>query len=234
MDWSRRSAEVSRPALKILHFLRQIFPVAGLEILNAGMDHPVLDSHHPVLILCDAVEGEHGKDGLIVKFLKGHKDIFPAGMVSVFPGSAGPSEDHKQPAGSRPQGIDGAAVVYKKWAGMLSFVAHQLRLQRLAERALQHFDGVPVDTGQLQGIYRDISVGPAAVAASLAAGDRAVPLPLGPLYGYGRAFVEHGESIEEQGKPWIHLLGLRKAQARRSGDVVFLMGFLHPMSCFHQ
>ena len=187
-----------------------------MEVPDAGMYHPVFNRHNPVLILCDAVEGEHDKEGLIVEFLKGRKDILPAGMVRVFPGTAGSSEDNKQPADARPQGIDGAAAVYEKGTGRLSFMARQLRLQCLAERPPQHFDGEPVDAGKFQGIDRDVGIVPAAVAASLPAGDRPVLLPLSPLYGYGCAFIEDGESIEEKGKPWMPGLVLREAQARRS------------------
>ncbi len=66
------------------------------------MDYPVLNRHNPVLMRCDAVEREHDIEGLMVEFLKGRKNIVPAGMVRVFPGTAGPSEDHKQPADARP------------------------------------------------------------------------------------------------------------------------------------
>ena len=71
--------------------ITKVLPVAGLEVLDADIEHLVRNRPHPVLILCDAVEGKHDKEGLIVEFLKGCKDILPAGIVCVFPGAAGPS-----------------------------------------------------------------------------------------------------------------------------------------------
>ncbi len=104
-------------------------------------------------------------------------------------------------------------------------MACQLCLEHLAEGALQHLDSVPVDAGELQGIDRDVGIGPAAVAASLPAGNRPVPFPLGPLYGYGRASIKDSEAVKEQGKPWIPGLVLGEAQAGRFGYFAFLMGF---------
>ena len=133
----RLSLSGSGPAVVIFHLPGQVLPVAGLKVHDAAIYDLVFNGRNPIFVLCDAVEGKHDKEGLVVEFFKGGKYILPACMVGVFPWAAGPSEDHKQPAYAGPQGIDRAAVVYEEGTGGLSLMSLQLRLQRLPEGAPQ-------------------------------------------------------------------------------------------------
>lgn len=196
-----------------IHFSGKVFPVAGLKVLDTGMDHPVPYRLYPLFIPGDAVEREHDEERLVAEFLQRGEDILPPGVVGVFSRGALSAEDDEQSADARPQGINGAAVIYKKGTGRFPFMSGKPVLQGLPEGSLQFFDGIPVDARQFEGIDRDIRIGTATIAAALSAGDRPVMLPFGPLDGDGGPFIKGSKAFEEQREPGIADLVCRESQA---------------------